>query len=165
MWKRRFIFVIALTAVVFCFRAAPFLQSLGNRTARFAAGQHLLGSAPIHGRNSLMNLPSAEVESGGTLCCRMVYCDFRFPLPAGTRVARIAPITGGRDTIQGAICVTNADGGNVDMSAYGRRLRRAGFSVHSRGDSLTASSPDGGYVVAGIQDHAARISFSFFGDY
>jgi hypothetical protein len=94
----------------------------------------------------------------------MLYCDFRFPLPAGTSVASVEPVTGGFDTARGAICVTNTDGGTVDLEAYTRALRRDGFKVADGTFGVSASSPDGGWVAAEGLDRC-RITFSFFGDY
>lgn len=150
---------VTVAAVVI---ALPWTQGLGNRLIRFVSGQHLVGGA-LPGR-SRENLPSVAVESGNKLCCRMLYCDFRFPLPAGTRVASIEPVTGGFDTIKGTIYVTNLDGGAVDLRAYARAMRKDGFKVDGDSSTLSASSPDGGWVGAEGSGRCS-IGFSFFGDY
>jgi hypothetical protein len=137
-------------------------QGLGKRAIRFVSGQHLIGG-PLPVR-SHENLPSVAVESGNRLCCRMMYCDFSFPLPAKSKLASIEPVTGGFDTVKGAICVTNTDGGTVDLRAYARAMRRDGFKVGDDSSGFSASSPDGGFVAAEGSERC-RISFSFFGDY
>jgi len=79
---------------------------------------------------------------------------------------RIDPVSGGADTINGAIYVTNAVGTTIDLKAYARLIHEAGFqvSVSDYGYDFTASSPDGGGLgVDGGQ--VTKISFSFFGDY
>jgi hypothetical protein len=161
--KRKVAFAVGLAVLGFCL-AWPLIQGLANRTVRFVAGQHILGG-PLPGRPH-ENLPAVVVESGRTLCCRMSYCDFRFPLPPGTRVASIDPVTGGSDTIKGVIYLTNADGRTVDLRAYTRAMRRDGFSVGGDADvGLTASSPDGGFVAAQNSGRSCTLTFSFFGDY
>ena len=162
--KRRFLFIGGL-AVVISFVAYPFVQHAVNRTVRFVSGQHFLGGGPLPGR-SRESLPSIAGESGGTLRCRMLYCDFRFPLPRGTQLARADSVAGSFDTIKGTIYVTNTDGGEVNLHAYARVLRKDGFSVHDdAGLDLSASSPDGGFVAADTSGADCKITFSFFGDY
>jgi hypothetical protein len=117
----------------------------------------------------------------------MRLCDFRFPLPEGARVARIDPVSGAWDTIKGAIFVTNATGGPVDLEAYAALLRRHHFNVqpgftseadppwnstpttrnHPDGYTipLAAGSGDGGWVAVDVIDHTTKIGFSYFGDY
>ena len=151
--------VLTVTAV---WVGLPFAQAVVNRTTRFLSGEHLIGGA-LPGR-SHENLPSVAVESGGRLCCRMLYRDFRFPLPPSSGVVGIEPVTGGSDTIRGAIYVTNSYGGSVDVRAYARAMRRDGFRVDGDGSGFTASSPDGGFVAAQGSDRC-KIAFSFFGDY
>ncbi len=151
----------SLTAVAICI-ALLWGQGLGKRTVRFVSGQHLVGG-PLPGR-SHENLPTVSVESGNRLCCRMLYCDFRFPLPTKTKLARIESVTGGFDTIRGVICVTNTDGGIVDLRAYARAMRSDGFKIGGDSSGFSASSPDGGFVAAEGLDRC-RITFSFFGDY
>lgn len=159
--RRKLVAVAVLTAAAICV-AQPSVQALWNRAIRFASGQHLIGG-PLPGR-SQENLPSFVVESGNKLCCRMLYCDFRFPLAPGTRLATIEPVAGGFDSIKGAVCVTNTEGGEVDLRAYAGAMRREGFRVDDETAGFTASSPDGGFVsVQG--SGSCRISFSFFGDY
>jgi hypothetical protein len=162
---KRIVAFAAGLIVVALFLGWPLIEGVANRAIRFVDGQHFLGGGPIQAR-SKETLPSVSVESGRTLCCRMSYCDFRFPLPPGTRVASIDPVTGGFDTIKGVIYLTNANGGTVDLRAYARAMRRDGFSVG--GDAylgLTASSPDGGFVAAENSGRTCMLSFSFFGDY
>src|SRR5579863_8589162 len=105
--KRKLAFAAGLI-VVALFLGWPLIEGVANRTIRFVDGGHFLGGRPIQGR-SKETLPSVSVESGRTLCCRMSYCDFRFPLPPGTRIASIEPVSGGFDTIKGVIYLTNAD--------------------------------------------------------
>ena len=159
--RRKLVAASALAVAAVCV-AVPFIQAMCHRAIRFASGQHIIGG-PLPGR-SKENLPSVAVEAGSKLCCRMLYCDFRFPLPPGTRVASIEPVTGSFDTIRGTIYVTNVDGGAVDLRAYARAMRRDGFKVDGDSPSLSASSPDGGWVGAEGLDRCT-ITFSFFGDY
>jgi hypothetical protein len=164
--KQTRILVVGLISIVglFCL-ASPFLHFPINWTKRFVSGQHPFGGSPIHA-TSHENLPSVAVESGRTICCRMELCDFRFPLPHGVRVAQTDSVSGGADTIKGAIYVTNADGGAVDLQAYARLVHKAGFHVSNTSEQgfFTASSPDGGALqVDGGQP--TKIVFSFFGDY
>jgi hypothetical protein len=141
------------------------IPTLRNRAIRFVRGQHFLGGAALPGR-SRESLPCVVVEPGGSLWCKMLYCDFRFPLPPGTRIASLDPVTGGFDTIRGVIHLTNAEGGTVDLQTYARVMRRDGFRVGGNADvGLTASSPDGGFVGAQNSGRSCTLSFSFFGDY
>ena len=164
MRKRTRILVAGLISIVvlFCL-ASPFLHFPINWTKRFVSGQHPFGGSPIH-TASHENLPSVVVESGRTICCRMELCDFRFPLPHGVHVAQTDSVSGGADTIKGAIYVTNADGGTVDLRAYARLIHRDGFRVSDYGSGFTASSPDGGYLAVDA-GQSTKIAFSFFGDY
>jgi hypothetical protein len=159
--KRKLVAAAAL-AVAAIWVAMPFIQAMCNRAIRFASGQHIMGG-PLPGR-SKENLPSVAVEAGNKLCCRMLYCDYRFPLPPGTRLASTEPVTGGFDTIKGALYVTNTDGGEVDLRAYARSMRRDGFKVEGDTSAFRASSPDGGFVTV-EGSGSCRIAFSFFGDY
>ena len=159
--RRKVILAAGLSVVAFWI-ALPLIQGFANRTVRFFSGQHLIGG-PLPGR-ARENLPSISVESGNRLCCRMLYCDFRFPLPEGTSVSSIEPVTGGFDTIKGAIDVTNIHAGAVNLRAYARALRRDGFRVDGDSFGFSASSPDGGFVAPEGLDRC-RITFSFFGDY
>ena len=167
--KRAFKLVGALIVMVcLLYLAFPSSQFLVHYTIRFIGGQHPFGGSPIHDP-AHMSLPSVIVEAGSTLCCRMELCDFRFPLPSQAGISVIDPITGGRDTIKGTICVTNVGRGMIDLHAYARSIRRAGFCVSDVSDllgydSFTATSPDGGLLqVDGGQP--TKITFSFFGDY
>ena len=106
------------------------------------------------------------VESERTVCCRMKFCDFRFPAPYGARLAQIDPVNGGFDTIKGAIYFTNADEGMIDLRAYAKQIYTDGFRVSDTSEQgfFTACSPDGGALqVDGGQQ--IKITFSFFGDY
>lgn len=158
--------VIGLIVIaVLCFFASAFLQFSVNWAKRFLSGQHPFGGSSIH-RSSRENFPSVVIESGRTVCCRMKFCDFRFPLPKGTSVMTNDPIGGGFDTIKGAIYVTNADGGTVNLQAYRRRIWKDGFCVNASPDSkFTANSPDGGALEVETSGRTVRIAFSFFGDY
>ena len=166
MRKRTHKLVIGLIAiVVLCYFASAFLQFSFNWTKRFVSGQHPFGGSSIHAA-SHENLPSVVIESGRTVCCRMKFCDFRFPLPKGAGVMTNDPVSGGFDTIKGAIYVTNADGGTVNLQAYGRRIWKDGFRVNAGPDFMfTASSPDGGALEVETSGRTAKIAFSFFGDY
>jgi hypothetical protein len=157
----------ALIVVVclFCL-ARPTIQYLTHYAIRFVDGQHPFGGAPIHDATHIP-LPSVVVEPGSALCCRMELCDFRFPLPKRAGVATIDSVSGGGDTIKGAVYVTNADGSMIDLLAYSSLVHRAGFRVTfvpAYGDYFSASSPDGGLLqVSGGQ--TTKIAFSFFGDF
>jgi len=165
MSKRKYKFVAgSIASVVLCFLVSPFFQFSINWTKRFVAGQHYLGGYSIHSASHEI-LPSIVVESRRTVCCRMEFCDFRFPLPKGAGVMSVDPVTGGFDTIKGTIYVTNANGGPVDLDAYARRIWEAGFHV-SRGDFMFgAGAPDGGTIGVANSKHWTKIDFSFFGDY
>jgi hypothetical protein len=139
------------------------------------------------------NLPSVTVVSGRTVYCRMQYCDFRFPLPEGARVVRADPVTGGPDTIDGAIYVVGPDGGPVKMRAYAEFLEKNHFDATPTDgtgcESCTnvpdvpfisggkvihypifnefgagSSSQDGGGIQVEAQDRVTKIRFSYFGD-
>ena len=162
---RRKIIVATGLAVVVGYVAWPLLQHLANYGARDISNfGWWVGSAPLPGRSHEI-LPSVEVQSGKMLYCRMLYCDFRFPLPQTTHGTRVGPITGESDTIKGRVYVTNSGKGNVDLRAYSRLLWRDGFRI-SRGPcgDFTASSPDGGFVGVGNSNNVCEISFSYFGD-
>ena len=160
--RRKLVIATVLTGIAVCL-GLPLIQPLANRTIRWLSGFHIIGG-PLPGR-SREQLPAVVVESGRGLCCRMLCCDFRFPLPSNTRVANIEPVTGGFDTAKGTIYVTNSHGGMVDLADYARAIRRDGFSLDSiDGDSFAASSPDGGFVAA-EGSAPCRITFSFFGDF
>jgi hypothetical protein len=147
-------------AVVVGYIAWPILQHLANAAAR----QESYWSGTLPAR-SHKGLPSAGVESGKTLLCRMLYCDFRFPLPQMTHVAQVDLITGGFDTIKGRVYATNNGKGSVDLRAYSKLLWRDGFTVSSGPFSdFTASSPDGGFVEVENSNNVCEISFSYFGD-
>jgi hypothetical protein len=132
-------------------------------------------------------LPTMSVEGGKTVYCRMRVCDFRFPLPKGAQIQRADPVSGGFDTIKGAIYVTGPGGGRVDLSAYAELLRKAHFNVqpgftseadppwvgtaaitnHPDGYTIpwAASGGDGGWVAVDIISNVTKIGFSYFGDY
>ncbi len=168
--KRAFKLVGALTVFVsflFCL-AFPSVQFLTNQAIRFVDGQHPFGGGSIHDP-SHMSLPSIIVEFGQTVCCRMEFCDFRFPLPHGARLAQMESVVGSSDQIQGVIYVTNTDGAPVDLNAYARLIHRAGFRVSHVSnllgyDSFGANSPDGGSLIVDA-GQSTKITISFFGDY
>jgi hypothetical protein len=165
--KRSGRLVVGLSAFfLLCYLALPFLQFSVNWTRRFVTGQHPFGGHSIHSA-SHEPLPSVVVESGYIVCCRMDFCDFRFPLPKGAGVVSVEPVSGGFDTIKGAIYVTNANGGPVDLGAYSRRIWEAGFRVNRSPDidMFGAGAPDGGGVEVWNSEHSTKIGFSFFGDY
>lgn len=165
--KRSGRLVVGLSALVLLgYLALPFLQFLTNWTRRFVIGQHPFGGYSIHSA-SPEPLPSVIVESGRTVCCRMDYCNFRFPLPKRAGVLSVEPIRGGFDTIKGVIYVTNANGGPVDLGAYSRLIWEAGFRVNISPDiaMFAAGAPDGGAVEVWNSEHSTKIDFSFFGDY
>ena len=132
------------------------------------------------------NLPKIQVEKGCTIYCRMSACDFRFPLPKGARIARADSVSGGFDTIKGAVYVTNEDGTAVDLQAYAGLLRKQNFKVqpgfsseadppwvgipakrnHPEGYTIpfAASTADGGWVAVDVIDHTTKVAFSYFGD-
>ena len=70
------------------------------------------------------NLPAVSIENGDTIYCRMRYCDFRFPLPAKARIVRSDPVTGGADTINGAIYVVGPDGRPISVRSYAEFLEK-----------------------------------------
>jgi hypothetical protein len=175
MSRRKIIGAVILVVVgVVCFFAWPFFDHIVVVRIRAATRAH-------------ESLPSVSVESGHIIYCRMQYCDFRFPLPDGARGVRINPVSGGFDTIKGAIFVTNADGGPVDLQAYAALLRRYHFNVQagftSEADPPWVGSPvernhpegymipfaanrgDGGWVAVDVIEHMTKIGFSYFGDY
>ena len=49
------------------------------------------------------NLPSASIEKGGIVYCRMKADDFRFPLPPGARATNLVITNGGFDTVYGRV--------------------------------------------------------------
>jgi hypothetical protein len=132
------------------------------------------------------NLPKIQLEKGCTIYCRMSACDFRFPLPKGARIARADTVSGGFDTIKGAVYVTNEDGTAVDLQAYSGLLRKQNFKVqpgfsseadppwagtpakrnHPEGYTIpfAASTADGGWVAVDVIDHTIKVAFSYFGD-
>lgn len=156
-----------VVVVVFCYLAFPFVQFAVNYGVRYVRGSipHPFGGSPIHDA-AHTPLPSVVVEPGPMLCCRMLVCDFRFPLPKRADIATIDSVSGGGDRIKGAIYVTNISGGQIDLRGYGRLLHQAGFRVSDTADKgeIFASSPDGGALeIDGRQP--TKIAFSFFGDY
>ena len=109
------------------------------------------------------HLPAVSVEGGRVVCCRMQYCDFRFPLPDGAQVMRTNLAGGGADTIQGSVEIVNSHGAAIDLGAYARQLGKNGFRVNfdSGAPALSAGTSDGG----SLQVDSGRITFSYFGDY
>ena len=140
-------------------------------------------------------LPAISIENRDTIYCRMRYCDFRFPLPADARIVRIEPVTGGFDTINGAIYVVGPDGGPVKMRAYAELLQSKHFGAApcdgsgcpdvtnqmadvpfvSAGKvihyplfsdfSASSRNQEGGTIQVSIHDHTTEIRFGYFGDY
>lgn len=155
---------IPIVVFVFCYLVSSPVDFLWHYTNRFVDGLHPPGGFPIHSYSDMI-LPSVAVESGRTLCCRMDLCDFRFPLPKRSVVVMTDSISGGSDTIHGAIYVTNLDGGKINLQDYAGSMHRAGFKVSSVEQyGFTANSPDGSYLeVHGGQ--TTKIIFQFFGDY
>jgi hypothetical protein len=133
------------------------------------------------------SLPSVSIESDRLVYCRMQYCDFRFPLPHGAQVVQTDSVSGGFDTIKGAIYVRGHDGGPIDLQAYAGLLQQHNFNVQpgftSEADPpwvgapvkhdhlkdytipFAASTKDGGWVAVDIIDGSTKIAFSYFGDY
>lgn len=141
--KNRLIAGVGVFALL-CYLAWPFLQFSLGWTQRFAGGQHPFSGGPIHPASQAI-LPTVSVESGHTVCCQMEFCDFRFPLPKGAGLSAVDPVSGGFDTIKGAIYVTNANGSQVDLEAYAKRIWESGFRVHgSSARMFNADAPDGG---------------------
>jgi hypothetical protein len=164
--KQKFIFAGAVIVIaVLCCLVSPFIQFSFNWTKRFVDGQYPFGGYQIHDP-SHMPLPSVVIEPGPILCCRMEQCNFRFPLPKEAGAVTNDPVSRGFDTIKGAIYVTNADGGAVNLPAYRRRFWEDSFRVYMGADFMfTAGSPDGGSLEVENSGHATKIAFSFFGDY
>lgn len=140
-------------------------------------------------------LPAVSIENGDTVYCRMRYCDFRFPLPDKAHIVRIGSVTGGADTINGAIYLVGPDGGPIKMRAYAELLQRKHFDAApcdgsgcsdvtnnmadvpfvSNGkvihyplfDDFWASSSNqvGGSIEVVRLDGMTKIRFGYFGDY
>jgi hypothetical protein len=140
-------------------------------------------------------LPAVVIENGDVVYCRMYMCDFRFPLPDKVRIVRIAPVTGGGDTIDGAIYVVVVGGGSINMRKYAELLQGKHFDASptdgsgcpdvtnniadvpfvSAGrvihyplfDDFFASSADqeGGIIEVNTENRMTKIRFSYFGDY
>ncbi len=140
-------------------------------------------------------LPTITVENGDTIYCRMRYCDFRFPLPDAAKIVRTGPVTGGADTIDGAIYLVGSNGGPVKMRAYAELLQKKHFDAAPADGSgcpdVTRNMPDVPFVCAGkvihyplfddfgassrdqeggridvsTKDRMTKIRFSYFGDY
>lgn len=164
--KRKGKLVVSFIAIVALgYLVSPMIQHLYHGAIRRVAGSGIpfvTTGFPVHKESE--NLPDVVVESGRTLCCRMKLCDFRFPFPHGARIAQIDPVSGGGDTIKGAIYVTNADGGMVDLEAYAKLIYRNGFNSSADDSRISATSADGGYIVAEVTGSTTKIAFSFFGD-
>ncbi len=115
------------------------------------------------------SLPTAVVEGGHTVYCRMRCCDFRFPLPSDAVLEHFDHVRGGFDTIDGSVQVTPASGTSLDMRAYAQLLEQHGFHAQAPDTcSLFASStkPRGGSIqVSAATPATATIQFSYFGDY
>jgi len=149
---------------------------------------HLFVLGPLRGAfRSHENLPTIIIESGRTVYCRMRYCDYRFPLPDGAHLVATDPVSGGFDTIQGAIYVADSAGQPLDFQAYAKLLQRHHFNVqpgftseadppwsspsvkrnHPEGYTIpfAASTRDGGWVAVDTIGGTNKIAFSYFGDY
>jgi hypothetical protein len=94
-------------------------------------------------------LPSVSIENGDTVYCRMRYCDFRFPLPDKAHIVNIDPVTGGADTINGAIYLIGPDGGPVKMRAYAELLQKKHFDA----------APCDGSGCPDVTNHMADVPF------
>ena len=113
-----------------------------------------LGSVPLHSYWR-SRLPVVS-EDRGVVVCRMKYCDFRFPLPAGSHIVSIGPLTVGPDTISGSIVHSRATG----TVSYDAVLRQHGFDLDAGSRFATSSEQPGGWV----QPIDGQIKFSYFGD-
>ena len=141
------------------------------------------------------NLPAVSIENGDTIYCRMRYCDFRFPLPAKASIVRSDPVTGGADTINGAIYVVGPDGRPISVRSYAEFLEKNHWNVTMASGvgcpAVTNDCPDtpfvsskgvihyplfdqvfagqaeqeGGGIIIETGDIMTRIRFSYFGDY
>jgi hypothetical protein len=127
------------------------------------------------------------VQDGKTVYCRMRDCDFYFPLPSGARIQSTDPVTGGDDTIDGFLYVTDKNGGPVDLNAYAELMRKKGLRVeYNVGASLegevgkaptkfnppyggtpawVAVGGDVGAVAVETVSNVTVIGFTYFGDY
>lgn len=140
-------------------------------------------------------LPAVFVENGGTVYCRMQYCDFRFPLPSNVHILRTNIESGGFDTINGAIYVVGTNGIPVNPRAYAEFLQKKNWNVTVGSgagcESVTNNCPDvpfvsssgvthyplfdqifagsadqeGGSIIVETEDSMTKIRFSYFGDY
>ncbi len=115
------------------------------------------------------SLPTAVIEDGHTVYCRMRYCDFRFPLPPECVVEHIGTVQGGFDTIDGSLRISASSGASLDMRAYAQLLQQRGFQVEAPDAfSLFAGStrPLGGSIEVSLDTATtATIRFGYFGDY
>jgi hypothetical protein len=74
-------------------------------------------------------LPIVLIEEFNLAHCRTRLCDFRFPLPNGSRVMRIDPITekepvkGAVDFIDGTIYIAITNNAQADMPTYVERVQ------------------------------------------
>ncbi len=82
----------------------------------------------------------------------MYACDFRFPLPNGSRFMKTDSVEGGFDTINGLIYVTMTNGTPANLTAYDAQLKSYRLE-------------EGGWVTADLPDNFVKIRFSYFGDY
>jgi hypothetical protein len=140
-------------------------------------------------------LPAVYVETGGTVYCRMRYCDFRFPLPSNVHIVWTNLDGGGFDTINGAIYVVGTNGGPVNLRDYAEFLQKKHWNVSVGSgagcEDVTNNVPDvpfvsssgvihyplfeqmgagsadqeGGGIVVETEDSMTKIRFSYFGDY
>jgi hypothetical protein len=74
-------------------------------------------------------LPTVEIEKSSLAYCRTRLCDFRFPLPNGSRVIRIDPINekepakGAVDFVDGTIYIAVTNQTQADMPTYAERVK------------------------------------------
>jgi len=95
-------------------------------------------------------LPKALVEKGGIIYCRMKADDFRFPLPPGSHAVIPIRITGGFDTVDGAVEARFEGSNGITAGEYRSWLA----------NRLQA----GGSVVVKPVPGGLAIKFHYFGD-
>src|SRR5438270_7340866 len=103
------------------------------------------------------SLPTAMIESDGTVYCRMPMRDFRFPLPRGALLESVFVAHGGADFIDGSVFIHAGEGTSLDMRTYAELLERSGFHIErepGRCDTDVAS------FTAQSNDELARVEVS-----
>ena len=86
-------------------------------------GKEVAGKIRYNSRGQ-ENLPAVLIEPGHMATCRTCLCDFRFPLPEGTRVVQMDPLNekelvkGEVNTIEGTIYVASTNGQAVKIPDY-----------------------------------------------